>query len=401
LCFIRWQKRTYFGALNIQNMKKLRLMLGFAIIAFSAIQLTSCGDDDPTYSFPSANIDDEEYTMGGTVRILYSTDGGANFTETVPSGIGNGAIVKAKLNNGTVDLTTADFEFDWSGSVPAPSNATSDVAEFTVGSDVVINVKGEDKWSLITSHRTSGKVFIVDKATGAKTESFTPMFNANALTSLRGFVYHKNQKKFYVTQNTDAGGDLYTIDPATKVATRINDNLGSADNEIWDAVVNWAVAADDSLIGIGDFNDDGNGIVKFGTNGGRSKKTAQADICCALGMLYDASAQKFTIANAWATEDKQVLIEDYTHTGALSGSPIEITTFNGFPDDLATYWLNVRSMAKDKDGVIYGNMFSDDNKKTYFVKIDLTAKTITYVAVIGADAANQHNVLVFVPTYTL
>ncbi len=383
-------------------MKKLRLMLGIAVIAFTAIQLTSCGDDDdPTFSFPSISIDDEEYTMGGTLQVLFSTDGGATFSETVPTGLGSGTVVKAKLNNGTTDLTAADFEFDWSGSSPAPSNTTSDVVDFTIGSDVNIAVKVSDKWSVITAHRGNGKVFTVDKATGAKTEAFTPLFNASALLSLRGFVYHKNQKKFYVTQNTDAGGDLYTIDPATKVATRINDNLGSVDNDVWDAVVNWAVAADDSLIGVGDFNDDGNGIVKFGTNGGRSKKTAQTNFCCALGMLYDVTAQKFLVADGDLNGNKEVVIEEYAQTGAKTGVSIRIPTFNGFTDDITSDWLVLRSMAKDKDGTVYGSLFNDNKKKTYFVKIDLTAKTITYVGTLGSDNANQHNVLAFVPTYTL
>jgi hypothetical protein len=76
------------------------------------------------------------------------------------------------------------------------------------------------------------------------------------------------------------------------------------------------------------------------------------------------------------------------------------TDFQGFPSDLASDWLTLRAMAKDKDGVIYGIVFSDDSKETYFVKINLTTTIITYISTLGADNGNQYNSMAFIPNHT-
>ena len=372
-----------------------------AAVAFAMFQLSSCrSDDDPTFSIPSPTINEDGYSLGGTLKYLYSTDGGLTFSATPPTNIAGGGNVLIKVNNGTTDLTAEDFDFDWSGSSPVPSNSGAAVAEFTVTSNITVNVKIVDKMTMITSHRSNGKFFEVNPTTGATKELFTPTYGDNPLLSVRGFVYHYNKNLFYASVNTDAGGYLYTINPSTKVATRINENDGANGAAIWDAIVNWAVASDDSLVAVGDFNDDGNGIVKFGTNGGRSAKTAEAEICCALGMIYDASAKSLVLANGSNTNNGEVLIETFTQAGVSTGSVL-ITDFQSFPEDVSTSRLSLRCMVKAKDGSIYGNLFTDATKKTFFVKIDSTTKKITYISTLGADAANQYNSLAIVPNYTL
>lgn len=245
-------------------------------------------------------------------------------------------------------------------------------------------------------------------ATGTTTEAFTIQEGANTLTDLRAFVYHPKQDKFFISESSSPGGKLYSVNVSTKAATLINDNTGGEDGieyDEWDAVVNWAVAPDDSLISIGDFNDDDNGIVKFGTNGGRSHKTIPADICCGMGMVYDGATGGFTIGNSWNSDDGEVIIEKFNKDG-VSQEEIIITTLEGFPadnpedavnDDLTTQWLTTKGLVRAGDGTHYGLLFGYDNKKTYFVKIDLTAEKVTFISILGSNNSNQYNVLAFVP----
>ena len=70
-----------------------------------------------------------------------------------------------------------------------------------------------------------------------------------------------SQTSYNANGSSPRKGFLYTIDPATKVSTVINSNNGAGGNAIWDAINNWGVMPDDSLLGYGDFNGDGNGLV--------------------------------------------------------------------------------------------------------------------------------------------
>lgn len=381
-------------------MKKTRLLF-FAALATAAFNFSSCSDDDkPTFNIPTTNIDGDAYTMGGDLRLLYSIDNGANYSTTVPTNIGKDVHVLVKLNNGTTDLTTDDFDIDWTGSSPAPTVAESGVAEFVASTNIAVQVTVTDKMTLVTSHRANGKFFAVNTTTGALTEAFTPMYADAALSGVRGFVYHYKKGLYYASLNTDKGGYLYTINPSTKVATRINENDGANGAEVWDAVVNWAVAADDSLIAIGDFNGDGNGVVKFGTDGGRSTKTAEADICCALGMLYDATAGEFQIANGENANEGEVIIDRVTNAGVFVGESVTMS-LAGFSDDFSGDYIYLRTMAKSPTGEVYGTLYSAEFKKTYFVKINIASATVTYVTTLGENNENQYNSLAFIPNYTL
>src|SRR6187551_2297085 len=219
-------------------MKYFRALLMVAVIGLVTVQLFSCKDDDePTFSFPSSpTVDSNGYTMGGTLVFLYSVDNGVTFTATVPTGLASGAKVLVKVNNGTTDLLAEDFTFDWSGSVPAPADSSAPVAEFVITGNATPSVKITDKMTIVTSHRANGKFYSVNPSSGVTKEEFTPTYGGTALLSARAFVYHYKKGLFYASQNTDAGGYLYTINPATKVATRINENNGANGAEVWDAI---------------------------------------------------------------------------------------------------------------------------------------------------------------------
>lgn len=275
----------------------------------------------------------------------------------------------------------------------------------------------EVKNVLVTANRTTGKFYKIDEKTGSTTEIFTPTIGGNTLNELRAFVYHPAKKKFFASANSyndlgegDRAGYLYNIDQKTKVAVMINDNDGkvnptdeNSSYAIWDAIVNWVVAPDDSLMGIGDFNRDGNGIVKFGTDGGRSLKTVDADVCCGNGMLYDVDANELLVASGWDADNGTT---DFLTIDASTGETKNrqvINNYVGFPADFNEikvdsdlYMKGLARDERDSKGIIYGILFNDANK-SYFVKVDLVEENITYVSTLGEDNTNQYNVLAFIP----
>jgi hypothetical protein len=374
-------------------------------LALGALALQSCKDDEFQINPPSLEI--AEYTGTGELQFLYSTDKGKTFSAVMPSGLTSGQTVLVKINNGKEDLLNEDYSFDWTGSTPAPTTTDSYVAEFRVpDGNLSPKVKVEELWSIVTSHRKSGKFYTLNPATGAATEEFTATFDGAALNEVRGFVYHLKERKFYASvssyiQNEQAGF-LYSINPVTDEATRINENNGENDHDVWDALVNLAVAADDSLVAVGDFNDEGNGIVKFGTNGKRAEKTAVVDFCCGLGMTWGDNQSEILVANGWSTDNGEVILETYALNGELQDEQL-INTFEGFPGvlDLSTVWLPMKSLAKDKNGVLYGLLFDEDNGVTYFVKVDRANEKVVYISTLGDGPTNQYNTLAYVPRHTL
>jgi hypothetical protein len=256
---------------------------------------------------------------------------------------------------------------------------------------------------LVTSHRQTGTFYSVDQTTGETTEIFTPTFDGGDLLEVRAFVYHPGEKLFYASATSETfaeetqAGFLYSINPKTKVAAMINDNDGNEGAYAeWDAINNWAVATDDSLVAIGDFNSDGNGIVKFGTDGGRSLKTKEVDICCGNGMLYDKATGILQVGSGEDTDDGEIDIVTISAEGVITETNT-ITTFNDFPDDLTITWLTLKAMAKNKKGDVYGILFHYDLGKSYLVSVDMEASEINYITTLGTDSNNQFNSLAFIP----
>lgn len=258
---------------------------------------------------------------------------------------------------------------------------------------------------LVTSHRQTGVFYSIDQKTGDTTRIFTPTITGSTLNEVRAFVYHSGEDMFYASASSSTydgeveTGYLYKVNPKTKVATIINDNDGDdGAYEVWDAINNWAVAEDDSLVAIGDFNGDGNGIVKFGTDGGRSLKTKEVNICCGNGMLYDKETNILTVASSWSTGDGEIDIVTISSAGEITETTT-ITTFNDFPgtEDLTATWLTMKAMARYKEGVVYGILFHYNLGKSYLVTIDIDAEEINYVATLGDDYDNQFNSLAFIP----
>jgi hypothetical protein len=258
---------------------------------------------------------------------------------------------------------------------------------------------------LVTSHRQTGVFYKINTTTGALTQIFTPTYDGATFKEVRAFVYHPGEDLFYASRSTfldqdDSGprvGFLFSLDPDTKDATLINNNDGDGgEYAVWDAIVNWAVADDDSLVSVGDFNGDGNGVVKFGTDGGRSLKTKEVDICCGLGLLYDQESGTMLVGSGENSGNAEIIIETISEAGLITNTST-ITTLTDFPDDLTDNWLTLKAMAKAKNGNVFGIVFNDDLAKSYFVSIDLEDDEITYISTLGANNENQYNMLAYIP----
>lgn len=264
---------------------------------------------------------------------------------------------------------------------------------------------------LVTANRQTGAFYKINQKTGDTTKIFTPTVTGSTLTDVRAFVYHKGKDMFfasansYLSENTkahsEAGvtsrlGFLYKMNPKSKVATVINPNDGNGgEYAVWDAINNWAVAEDDSLVAIGDFNGDGNGIVKFGTDGGRSLKTKEVDICCGNGLLYDAATDVLTVSSSWDTDDGEIDIVTIEN-GEITNTTT-ITTFTGFTEVMGDSWLTMKAMAKNKKGIVFGILYAYDFEKTYLVTVDMEGEEITLLAKLGDDYDHQFNTLAFIP----
>lgn len=374
----------------------------------SMVVFQSCKDDSPDYVVPSYNvgtttINTDDYTGGGTLKLLYSTDGGETWSESFDN-VYRGETFMVKVNNGTEDLSADDFNFDWSGSSATPTSDGGTATFSPVNKNINVVVKVSDVMTLITSHRSTGKFYSIDETSGDTTFLFKATVDGATLREIRGFVYHPTKNLYYASTNASGpfAGKLFTINPATKVATMINANDGNdGEYEVWDAIVNWAVAADDSLVAIGDFNGDGNGIVKFGTDGGRGLETIQVDFCCGLGMFYEGGTM--WIGTGERTDDMEIEIMQLNEDGTLLGSDI-INVFEGFEEDetfVADQWFTLKGLARDDDGKTYGLLFGDDEDITYFVEVDVAGKKITYINKLGESNADSFNTLYAIAKHRL
>lgn len=376
--------------------------LAIGLTMLSACTFVSCNDDpDPTYSIESPTINSEDYTMGGTLRLLYSTDG-TTFTESAPAKLAKNSVVTVKVNNGTEDLTSDDFQFDWSGSSASATDATADFAEFTVGDENPrFEVVVKDKQTLLASHRATGKFYALNSTNGDSTYLFKITFNGATLVDSRALVYHYGQKKLYLTLSNSSGGALFSYDAKTKTANKINSNV-AGESSIWRTLSSLVVAEDDSLVGVGQFNS-GNGFIKLGTNGAHSAKISYYDeLCCGMGMYFNKEAGLYVVANGWGADYREVLFEGFSPNGDFQTRTV-VSTFEGFPEsvDFDNEWFTVKSIAVARDGMIYAIFTSSDSGATYLTTIDMTTRKIKLIKSIGEGWNDQFNNIAVVPNYAL
>jgi hypothetical protein len=362
--------------------------------------LSSCYDNS-TFNVIPDSINSYAYSAGGTLTFLYSIDGGSTFTPEIPKALKVGATVLVKLNNGKFDLKSDDFRLDWSGSIPAPKNIIADVAEIkVVGGNILIKVFVEDNYSLVAGNSSDGKFYVLNPngIEYFKVNEFKFVYNGETLTGIRAFVYHARMKLFYASTNS---GQLFSIDPESKIASRINENKGSDGSTIWNSVDNWAVASDDSLISVGNFKDDGNGIVKFGTDGRRSRKTIHSNICCGMGIIYDSRTNDFIIQNGKNDGVGMTSLETLSGSTGLLTKIVTITNYWEISTQGNNY-LKALARLGGEGGIIYGILYSTFTKESYLVVVTgiYGGLSIRKIALLGAKEEEYYN-LTYIPNYAL
>jgi hypothetical protein len=397
----------------MKTKQKFHVRAGVSCIFLFAIlfvvMFESCEEKEPQrFEIKDVTIDATGYT-GSTPKFLFST-GDISYSETLPK-VKPGAKIRVHIYNDQEQLSGTDFRFDWSLSTPAPVSTIGAFAEFTATSDLQIHVTISDVMELIT-HRDDGTFLNINKIYGWADRVFVVRYNSEPLYSIQAFAYHPKQQRYYasVTGNNTAngivGGYLYTIDPITNIATRINENNGTSGIQ-WTDIDSWAVGEDDSLVAIGDFGDRGTGIGKFGKDGGPSLTVRNIDICCG-GIVLDQKTKQILAANGVNSGPGEVDIENISANGTILNSTT-ISTFLNFPRNMADGISIPTGLAKDEEGILYGVIRTTfppllQTREYYFVKINLHSPSIEYISTLdGAFEMTYHNYygLAWIPRHVL
>ncbi|HTE31532.1 MAG TPA: hypothetical protein VK666_14220 [Chryseolinea sp.] len=128
-----------------------RIIKIFISFFVSTLIISSCEEDDGVpYTYTSqvdlkssSIVDDQHKSV-----LLYSIDDGATFVDYPDLKVGQAYKVKVIIRKAdTPDkyLTADQFAFDWTGSDPAPADASADMPQFTLGESNNVKVKIIDK----------------------------------------------------------------------------------------------------------------------------------------------------------------------------------------------------------------------------------------------------------------
>lgn len=357
-------------------------------------------DDETSVALTAGSILSNDYSAGGTLVFLYSTDDGVTYSPEVPSGLVSGQSVQVKINNGTIDLPLEDFNFDWSTSTVNPTEINSDVAIFSdLSMDFTVNVTVSDIIELILIKRSNGAVMSVNTENGMLTDAFAFTLNGDSLNNIRSLVYHVADGQFYATTTNRGGADLISLDRTTKQATILNEN---PDND-WDAIADMLVLDNGDLLVTHYDNTSAGGqaLATFNTTtGDRSTPllfTSMNDICCGMGMIFGSNSSEVIVGVTSG-------ILGISDTNGAISADIQLTAAPEFTEiDLSNGYI--QNMVKTADGTVYGiinvNDFSSVND-TYLVTIDITTGVVSNVVALdnSTETSERFHGLALVPAHT-
>lgn len=389
----------------------MKNQLSLSIIALCALLLIqSCTSDnlDPISNFGENNIDQSEYTAGGTLAFSYSLDGGGTYTTTMPTNIATGATVKTKIVNGASDLAIEDFSFDWTGSVPAPTDKNSNIFETKKTTDnITLNVKIKDKQSIVAINVNANRIVAVDQSTGRLGKSFSPLYPG--VEDISSILYHPKSKKTFVlgflTNNIgQSRRTLFSLNKNSKELTLIKTfaDLSNQPHSL-------QLSPDDSLVvsGVryGTILTTGAILYKMSIDGNVSDKInlpKPAVYSDSMFPLYNSKLNISTVVEFY-NEYKPVsmitagvnIFDVNLLTGAISND-FGITTFTDFPT--APGGLNAAT-GNTVDGVCYAIFTSYPIH--YFASIDLKSKTAKYISTINTTDASNFKFIATIPNHAL
>jgi hypothetical protein len=406
----------YFQPVNTLNIMK-NILLIFTLILIIVLQACKEEEEHPDQFFGIEEITfDVTKSVKTDLTLMYSRNFSTYVEEEELGPVREGTKIWVKVYEADTKeaLSSSEFWFDWSKSSPAPVQTIGSVAEFDVKADLDIRVQVFDAYDLVgvrddgTLHHIDKEkgTLRIDKQSGALKPLFTAMYEQQPITSMQAFVYHPKKRLYYTSVEGVSssagvdGGYLYTINPVTKAATRINENNGANGINQWENVYSWVIGKDDSLISIGDFELDGYGVAKFGANGNRARTIRNAEICCGVGMIVDSLTNQLMVANGLVTG--YVEIQSLNSDGSRLNST-RLYDFKKFTTNVASNRLTLVGLTRDHDGTIYGIMRATDNTtletSEYFVKVDVQAGSVTYVSKLSGPGEFRFNSLALVPKY--
>ncbi len=382
------------------------------LVVASTFILFSCGkddspntpdpqDDDPTppvevfYDVTEAAIDDSGYTALNELILEFSVDDGNSYSEELPTDLEEGDEINVKINNGTKDIGTDDFTFDWSTSSPQPLDPTAAEVKFVVGkNDLAISVAVLDKMTFVVSERTSGQFYSLDPTSEvvALAPAFAIMQVGDTLKRVRSMTYNSIGGKLYVS-NTPSGPDkakLHSVDPNTMEATIVNGN----EEDTWKSIADLILAENGKIFAT---ISSGQGVdpslIEFGLDGAASEAqlfTGESIPCCGLGLTLGSSAGEYLIGDG---SQNPVFIHKSNSSGVISES-IELS-LKGFPED--NYYI--KNLTKDNAGNIFSICYGHTAEDTFLAKVDLDAGELIHIAKIGTGGVDQYNAMAYIPAY--
>ncbi len=255
---------------------------------------------------------------------------------------------------------------------------------------------------LIVADRKTGEIFQVNLSTGELTEVTQVMYNGTGLSEIRGMVYNPSNKTIYVssTDNTidgltdDGMGRLYSINPETQVATRINSNP----NDHWYGLPDIKITSDNKLLAsvwhkiAGPLANSAPGLIKFNLDGSVNNQyiflfddATEADICCGMGIVEGASATELIVGSY----ELEIYTSNLTGEVSLKGT----LTLQGFDAASATDNYYIKNMVKHSN-TIYAVVYSDYDGITYLATVDLTNNKLIKVGAMGDETVQYHGLSV-------
>ncbi|HDR88747.1 MAG TPA: hypothetical protein ENN63_03855 [Bacteroidetes bacterium] len=378
-----------------------RIIPGIAAVALMIlVVLPGCKkDEDPvTFSVNAGVIDDEEYTAGGTLSLLFSTDDGSSWVAD-PGKVEEGSVVMVKVSSGDMDLTSDNFEFDWSASEPAPANPTDDVAVFQVEGTLTVSVKVTDILDLVVVKRSDGTVHRVNTTTGQLTLKGMIVHDSEPLAGLRGLVYDPATGMCFSSATAQGNGCFYSVNMKTGEASLLNNNIESA----WDGIADLILAPDGNIMGVIYSNIEYcMSLVTF------NKSTGVAGTHYPVMLDNDKETHWSSGGLTYGSSDDQVIIGAWSEVlkAGTNGQISQYISLQSTTNIDATS-AALMDLEKARDGTIYAMVWDESKYDLGLVTLDVATGAMTEIGLLmdgetRSDLSTHgYHCLAFVPRHIL
>lgn len=335
-----------------------------------------------------------DYSGDGTFTYSFSTDDGTSWYKEAPTRLNKGSNVIVKVTDGTNDLTTEEFEFDWSDSSIEPSDTSDAIATFTsVRVDFNVAASITEIEELVVIARADGKLYSINKTTGNLTEIGVIVDNSKApISGLRALEYDDATGKCFLGSTNDNNAIFYSLDITSGIATILNNN--SSNSRI--GISGLLMASDGNVLANINSNIVSNSaIVVFNSNTGNDgthNKLVGVDGAewSPGGLIYGYSTEELVIGGS----------------GEIYFSDLNATISKIVVLDNPSYVLQtslVMDLARDKKTPeIYSIMLDVSTNYLHLAKIDINSGKVTWInSLADNNKDNWFHCLAFIPKHRL